>query len=111
MEEGNAFLRITKEWILATPVSTIWSLENPATSLLWHTNKALELVSTRGGVLHTFDACAYGSPHYKPTSWLTNGPNGGQIHRPCPGLSRSHKHDPLKRTSLGSQEEADDVEE
>ena len=47
-------------------------------------------------MLHTFDACAYGSPHYKPTSWLTNGPSGGQIQRPCPGLSRSHKHDPLK---------------
>ena len=59
VEEGNAFLRITKGLILATPVSTIWSLENPATSLLWHTEEALELARARGGVLHTFDACAY----------------------------------------------------
>ena len=41
IQDGNAFLRLTSEWIQATPMATIWSLENPATILLWHTEEVL----------------------------------------------------------------------
>ena len=83
---------LTTAWIKAAKPGTIWSVENPANSMLWETPEFLDLIRTTGAVLHFLDACAFGSPHKKPTGWLSNDPAFQHMAMPCPG---NHKHEQL----------------
>ena len=68
---------------------------NPASSFIRHTAEIIQLVNERGGVLHLFDACAYGGVHYKPNGWLTSAGSGSKLARKCPGQPPSNVHETL----------------
>ena len=92
VEEGTFFMELTILWIRAGGPELVWSVENPANSMLWLTPEFKQLQQDTGAVLYLLDACAYGSPHKKPTGWMSNDSNFQHMEAHCPG---NHHHDEL----------------
>ena len=91
VDEGNRFLLMTVELILLSPTLQ-WSIENPASSLMWSTPELRKLAQAGAG-LWIFHACAYGAPYQKPTGWLSNVPAFSSLAATCPG---GHTHEVLQ---------------
>ena len=76
--------------------SIAFSVENPASSLLWHTRGWRAIQNAYSPVIVTTDYCQYGEPFRKRTKiyvWYLKDP--GFLHelaRRCPGTSSDHRH-------------------
>ena len=66
-----------------------WSLENPASSRLFQFRPVVDLFGLPAVHLVTWDMCAWGEPHKKPTSLLTNMTSLSSLAQRC---RRDHPH-------------------
>lgn len=73
----------------------VFSLENPATSLIWLYKPVARLKSIPRVTLKIGDQCCYGCEYRKPTGWLTNAEHLDVLVKQCPGGSLHH-HPPLE---------------
>ena len=90
---GNQLMVITAELAtLCSSVGTLWSIENPASSMLWLMPEMLKLRSLAGFIEVPFDMCVYGGSAKKPTLIWTTCSLLRKLARSCPGQSSSHKH-------------------
>ena len=98
---GTLFLDITLQLCAAlASVGAFWSIENPATSMLWLMPQMVEFCNRFSPTRIELHMCAFGSLHFKPTSFLTSAKNLVPIGRLCPGISNSHARDALTGTVL-----------
>ena len=72
----------------------LFSLENPAGSLIWKYKPVARLTSLKNVMLIFGDQCGFMGEHVKPTGWLTNAPFLRTLERTCPG-SPQHVHKPF----------------
>ena len=72
-----------------------WSIENPATSLIWQTTHFRQLSALPGVKLVVFDQCCHGSKYKKPTGLLTNMQCFEKLAKRCPGHPSHPIHPPL----------------
>ena len=66
-----------------------WSIENPRSSGFWQFGPISGLLALKGSHFINFDSCAFGSPHQKPTSLLSNLFCLDALAQPCP---KNHVH-------------------
>ena len=66
-------------------IGRFWSMENPATSKIFQLRPVVELFGLPNVQLFTWDMCAWGEPHKKPTSLLTNMPALSTLAQRCSG--------------------------
>ena len=93
VDDGTLFMRITAE--LATLISSAgghWSIENPASSMIWATTEFRQLASAPGVITVEIDMCMYGTPFKKPTRLLASHAAFAALARRCTGVSANHKH-------------------
>eukprot|EP00435_Cladocopium_sp_Y103_P036446 s2670_g9.t1 len=78
-----------------------WSVENPASSLMWVTDPFLELMAQYGDSIFgvSFHTCMFGSNRKKQTALWTSVQELQQLHRVC---DDSHSHAPWGVTKDGS---------
>ena len=93
--EANLLLKRTAALAIAQARSGgFFSIENPATSLLWETPASKRVASLPGVVDLVGDQCVFGGLAKKATCWRTNAPWLWVLHRDCPGWPE-HQHRPL----------------
>ena len=73
-----------------------WTIENPASSLLWDEKVIRQLWDHCGAFPIYLDQCAFGSSFMKPTIFLASDPSMIDLSRTCPGESSNHHHDRLR---------------
>ena len=73
----------------------VFSLENPASSLIWLYKPVARLRDMPGVTLKVGDQCCYGCEYRKPTGWLTNASHLDVLVKQCPG-GPLHQHPPLE---------------
>ena len=71
-----------------------WSIENPATSLIWQTTHFRQSAALPRVKLVVFDQCCHGSKYKKPTGLLTNMQCFEQLAKRCPGQPAHPVHPP-----------------
>ena len=72
---GTTFLKMSVELAYAVHATGgFFTLENPASSMLWLTDDVRQLEAYAGAVQVYVDMCQYGSPHKKPTVFLASDP-------------------------------------
>ena len=72
----------------------VFSLENPASSLIWLYKPVARLKNIPKVTLKIGDQCCYGCEYRKPTGWLTNADHLEILTKQCPG-EPLHLHPPL----------------
>ena len=75
-----------------------WSIENPASSMLWLMPQVLLFIAQHPHVRSQLDMCQFGKESKKPTVFLASGAFLAQIVRQCSGETVDHVHVPLKGT-------------
>ena len=94
---GTFFMTLTLEWCaLITDAGAFWSIENPASSMMWLMPAMVAFVITFQALKFELHMCAYGSKHMKPTLFVTSWAALEAIVRTCPGKTATHVHEPLK---------------
>ena len=97
VDTGNQLMLLTVELVqLCSQCGVDWSVENPASSLLWQMPELLALRQLPGFVEVEFNMCAYGGSSPKPTTIWTSCSRLLELRRSCPGVSASHRHVELK---------------
>ena len=99
---ANQLYELTKRYICILQERNVgWSVENPASSLMWITDSFVELMQTfptdMFGVL--FHTCMFGAQRRKQTAIWTNIKELCMLNRTC---SNDHEHAPWGLTSSGS---------
>eukprot|EP00435_Cladocopium_sp_Y103_P009415 s1300_g2.t1 len=95
---GTAFMFFTQEMAtLCHQLNLSWSVENPASSLLWFMPPMQELAQLPGAKMVTLDMCRFGSAHKKPTSLLAS-LDLSALAQLCDMAERPHQHEPLVGT-------------
>lgn len=75
---------------LADTNGVIVSIENPASSVLWHTKWCTTWVKNTGAVRWNLDQCMFGEPYKKPTSiFASPALNLAMVARKC---TKDHEH-------------------
>ena len=96
---GTRFLDISLELAdLVFQHKGAWSIENPASSMLWLMPQVLLFIAQHPHVRNQLDMCQFGGDSKKPTVFLASGAFLAQISRQCPGETSDHVHVPLKGT-------------
>ena len=80
---------------LALALGIKFTLENPQSSRLWKFGPIAQIFSDRRVYFYTFHMCAFGAPHKKGTSVLTNIEELYSLEKRCSG---KHKHEQLRGT-------------
>ena len=94
---ANKLLDITVELArAASGAGATWSIENPASSLLWLDEAIKRLELGTGAVKVMIDMCQFGAKFKKPTCLMTTSKGLRRMRRICPGKSRGHQHVELK---------------
>eukprot|EP00435_Cladocopium_sp_Y103_P055182 s631_g18.t1 len=100
VQMGNKFLELTTQLAqLCHSHGIPWSVENPATSFLWHMPPMLALMALPRFSWIQLDMCRFGAPHKKPTALLSS----ADLHAlalECDMAVRPHVHEPLVGTVL-----------
>ena len=100
---ANRLYSLTADVIRAcAQAGTVWSLENPQSSLFWLTSPNQSLWRhLRGQIFFaTFDACVYGGARKKATTFWSNSPTVQALQLRCtPALG--HNHLPWGRLGTG----------
>ena len=87
---GNALAEIAARLAEAQEkAGNLWTLEQPATSLMWLWGPIAELIAKASTYLATIDVCMYGAPWRKPTTLAANFAQILRLVRKCDG---SHSH-------------------
>ena len=86
------YQEMAKLLLKATKLNIAWTVENPARSLMWHTNWLQQLA--QHGQFYNFAACAWGSSRPTDKSFLSNLPAFNALQAECPG---NHEHEPYGR--------------
>ena len=79
----------------AAEAGKLFSIENPASSLLWQHPAFKRLRTLPGTFMVRLDMCAYGTKWRKPTTLFTNCPQLRALRALCP-RTKDHLHRPLK---------------
>ena len=91
---GTTFLKMSVELAYAVHAAGgFFTLENPASSMLWLTEDVKQLEAYTGAVQVYMDMCQYGSPHKQPTVFLASDPAFLIMARRC---AADHTHVPLR---------------
>ena len=91
---GTTFMRMSVDLAhMVVQQGGFFTLENPASSMLWLTPEVTDLELRTGAVRVYHDMCQHGSPHKKPTVFLSSHPAFLSLGRRCPG---DHYHEPLE---------------
>jgi hypothetical protein len=85
---------------LMSSMNLFWSIENPATSLLWEFMPIVQLLELPNVVRVEWDMCAYGTPYKKATALLTNLQQLQQLSSRC---TKDHVHVQLVGTERVKQ--------
>ena len=94
MRLGNALAEISKRLAVAQEkAGNCWTLEQPATSLMWRFAPIAQLISRCGIFIVTTDVCMFGAPWRKPTSIAANFIQILKLRKVCNG---QHEHIPLQ---------------
>lgn len=97
---GNQFLEITVQLARQCHDQGIpWSIENPASSLLWSMPPMEVLAGLPGVQRFVLDMCRFGAPHKKPTALLSSA-NLQVLALECDMAVRPHFHEPLVGTVI-----------
>ena len=89
---GTGLMKLTAELCQLCQQNQVpWTIENPATSLIWRTPEFKAL----GGTQVLLDACCYGSQYKKPTVYLAWGWDLSKLGARCPGRPAHPEHPPL----------------
>ena len=87
---GHALAEISKRLAEAKErAGNFWTLEQPATSLMWLFDPIAQLISRFGIFIVTTDVCMFGAPWRKPTSISANFIQILKLRRVCSG---QHEH-------------------
>ena len=85
--DGNKLAQFTLDMIARLRRDQLWSVENPANSLLWKFSSFPQLMAQAGVAFVQFAMCAYGSESLKPTALLTNIMSLRSLAKDCPGCA------------------------
>ena len=101
VEAANQLYEFTAECCLYAHMNKImWSVENPANSIMWLTKFFAPLLNTAGVFQTTFSNCAHGGLRPKLTKLVHNVPELRVLEATCPG---NHYHKPWGATKTGNQ--------
>jgi hypothetical protein len=93
VQAGNLFMNLTVELANLVHNSGGWfTIENPASSLLWQCPEIAQLQKASSAVLLTLDMCMFGAGHKKPTSFLCSSEGFAALAKRCQG---NHTHEEL----------------
>ena len=105
---ANRLYRFTKKFVAILHAQGIgWSVENPASSLMWITTPFVELMNELGTEIHgvLFHTCMFGASRKKQTALWTNMRELLQLNRSCSG---DHPHQAWGLTDEGNFATADE---
>ena len=94
VDEGSLFMRLScKIARAAHKVGCFFSIENPASSMIWSEPDMRALTAETQATAVVLDSCAFGTPWKKPTTFLVNDSRFSALGRRCPGCAQ---HDQLE---------------
>ena len=105
---ANKLYKLTKKCVAILHARGVgWSVENPASSLMWITTPFVELMQFLGPEIHgvLFHTCMFGASRKKQTALWTNVAELLQLNRTCSG---DHPHKTWGLTDTGTFATADE---